>query len=141
MVLIAHQIHKIVTRSDLFYNVSLFDWCTTEHSERCLIQCKFVSCGEPRRVANHDQKSTILSHLHVGESYAESGPSPETIVIEVIMSQAAISPPTLTTMYYCLSIVLGLSNIQFKNPPQCHFLNSYWLLTPMECDLFSLAFF
>lgn len=71
--------------SVLIYNVSLFDWCTPEHSERCLIQCKFVSCGELRRVANQDQKCTILSHLHVGESYAESGPWPETIVIEVIV--------------------------------------------------------
>lgn len=122
--------------SVLIYNVSLFDWCTPEHSERCLIQCKFVSCGEVRRVANQDQKCTILSHLHVGESYAESGPSPETIVIEVIMSRVATSPPTLTTMYYCFSIVLGVFNIQLKNPPQCHFLNSWWLLTPMECDLF-----
>lgn len=83
--------------SVLIYNVSLFDWCTPEHSERCLIHCKFVSCGEPRRVANQDQKCTIL---HVGESYAESGPWPETIVIELIMSRVATSPPTLTTMYY-----------------------------------------
>lgn len=110
--------------SVLIYNVSLFDWCTPEHLERCLIQCKFVSCGELRRVANQDQKCTILSHLHVGESYAESGPWPETIVIEVIMSRVETSPPTLAAMYYCFSIVLGLSNIQFKNPPQCHFLNS-----------------
>lgn len=131
--------HKIVTKSDLFYNVSLFDWCTLEHSERCLTQCKSVSCGEPRRIANHDQKCPILSHL--GERYAESGPWPETNVIEVIMSRVATSPPTLTAMYYCFSIVLGLFNIQFKNPPQCHFLNSWWLLTPMECDLFFLAFF
>lgn len=71
--------------SVLIYNVSLFDWCTPEHSERCLIHCKFVSCGEPRRVANQDQKCTILSHLHVGESYAETGPLSETIVIEVIV--------------------------------------------------------